>query len=127
MNDFQVQNKRQGVYTKLVQNLGGVYIDEAHHLGAYQTKEALQKLIQESKAFLYGATATPYHHQVDLDEFFERRHWAYLNFEENLFETHSIEKIVEQLSISINQGDITPFDDFVCDWRGEFFKNAFFF
>ena len=111
LNDFQVQNKKYGVYTNLIQNLGGVYIDEAHHLGAYQTKEALQKLIQESKAFLYGTTATPYHHQVELDEFFERKHWAYLNFENNLFESHSIEKIVEQLHVSINKGDITPFDD----------------
>ena len=124
LNDFQTHNQRYGVYTKLTHNLGGIYIDEAHHLGAYQTKEMLQKLIQESKAFLYGATATPYHHEVELSEFFERKHWAYLNFEENLFEVHSIEKIVEQLSISIDKGDITPFDDLYVIGKDSFFTSS---
>ena len=124
LNDFKTQDQRYGVYTKLIQNLGGVYIDEAHHLGAGRTKEAIiESLISDSKAFLYGATATPIHHQEELGEFFDKQHWSYLNREGNLFEVHPVEKVLEQLFLSINRGDITPFDDLYVVGENLFFKD----
>ena len=56
LNDFETQGNRRRVYTKLIQNLGGVYIDEAHHLG--EKKVVIEKLILDSQAFLYETTAT---------------------------------------------------------------------
>ena len=124
LNDFKTQDQRYGVYTKLIQNLGGVYIDEAHHLGAGRTKEAIiESLISDSRAFLYGATATPIHHQEELGEFFDKQHWSYLNREGNLFEVHPVEKVLEQLFLSINRGDITPFDDLYVVGENLFFKD----
>ena len=123
LRDFQTQDKRYGVYKELVEHLGGVYIDEAHHLGADQTQKAIEKLVEDSRAFLFGATATPIHHQVKLGRFFERQYWSYLNREDNLFETHGVERILEQLYLSINKGDITPFDELYVIGEDSFFED----
>ena len=107
-----LKNEKTQDYTRLVRNTDGIYIDEAHHLGAYHTKSTLLQLQERSEAFLYGTTATPIHHEVNLREFFEREHWSYLNTIEknNLFASHPAEKVMEQLSIGIERGEITPFD-----------------
>ena len=107
-----LQREKEKDYTRLVENTDGIYIDEAHHLGAYHTKEALLALQERSGAFLYGTTATPVHHEVNLRDFFEREHWSYLNSVEknNLFASHPSEKVMKQLSIAMERGEITPFD-----------------
>ncbi len=105
-----LQHKSTKVYNRLTENTDGIYIDEAHHLGAFHTKEALLTLKEKSKAFLYGSTATPVHHEVNLREFFEREHWSYLNNKENLFDSHAPAKIIDQLSLGIEKGEITPFE-----------------
>ncbi len=107
------QGKNLKTYNRLIENIDGIYIDEAHHLGAFHTKEALLVLKEQSEAFLYGTTATPVHHEINLREFFEREHWSYLNTIEkgNLFASHPAEKVIEQLAISIEKGEITPFDN----------------
>ena len=108
----RLQREQEKDYTRLVENTDSIYIDEAHHLGAFYTKSALLTLRERSGAFLYGTTATPVHHQVNLRDFFAREHWSYLNTLErgNLFTSHPAEKVVEQLSIGIERGEITPFD-----------------
>ena len=108
----RLQREKEKNYVRLVENTDGIYIDEAHHLGAFYTKSALLTLRERSGAFLYGTTATPVHHEVNLRDFFEREHWSYLNTVErgNLFASHPAEKVVEQLSIGIERGEITPFD-----------------
>ena len=108
-----LQHEKTKDYDRLVENTDGIYIDEAHHLGAYYTKSALLQLQERSGAFLYGTTATPVHHEVNLRDFFEREHWSYLNTIKrgNLFASHPAEKVIEQLSIAIERGEITRFDD----------------
>ena len=107
-----LQNRKPEVYDKLVKHTDGIYMDEAHHLGAPQTKQALLTLQERSGAFLYGATATPAHREVNIRDFFEREHWSYLNGVkvEDLFKSYPIEKIMEQLSLGISRGEVTPFD-----------------
>ena len=106
-----LENKKPEIYKKLVENTQGIYLDEAHHLGAFHTKKALLKLKDQSRAFFYGATATPVHKEVNIRGLFAREHWSYLNGEENLFRTHSADKTLEQLSLAIRKGEVTPFDD----------------
>ena len=108
-----LQHKNLKVYSRLAESTDGIYIDEAHHLGAFHTKEALLTLKEQSEAFLYGTTATPVHHTINLRDFFEREHWSYLNTIEknNLFASHPPEKVMEQLSLGIEKGEITPFDN----------------
>ena len=107
-----LETRRHRGYIRLGKNTDGIYIDEAHHLGALHTMIALFSLHGESRAFLYGTTATPVHHEVNLRDFFEREHWSYLNSVEknNLFASHPAEKVMEQLSIGIERGEIIPFD-----------------
>ena len=102
---------------KLKSHLNAIFIDEAHHLGAYLTKEVLLHLQKTSGIFLYGATATPLHHEVNLRDLFDKVHWSYLNTQKNLFEDHPSEGILRQLSQGIERGDLTPFDDlyFIAD------------
>ena len=99
------------IYEKMTKGTKGIYLDEAHHLGAPRTKTSLLQLQEQSEAFLVGITATPAHHEVKLKELFEREHWSYLNGEENLFQSHPSGQIVEQLSLAIQEGEITPFED----------------
>ena len=108
---FLWRNKSE-IHDQMVELTDAIYIDEAHHLGAYDTRLALLTLQRQSKALLYGTTATPVHHQINLRELFEREHWSYLNTKEGkLFEPHPPEKVIEQLSIGIERGEITPFED----------------
>ena len=103
--------KHPKLYRKLTRNTKGIYLDEAHHLGAFHTKAALLKFKEQSGAFLYGTTATPAHHQINLRELFEREHWSYLNGEEDLFRSHPPGKVLDQLSLAIRAGELTPFED----------------
>ena len=121
-----LQRGRAEDYIRLVENTDGIYIDEAHHLGAFHTKASLLALQDRSGAFLYGTTATPVHHEVNLREFFQREHWSYLsevskeaqevsgkesdNKQPDLFHSHSLEKVMKQLSIGMERGEITLFD-----------------
>ena len=57
-----ISSQGSSLYERLTKNLDGIYIDEAHHLGASQTKRSLLTLGESSRAFLYGATATPFHY-----------------------------------------------------------------
>ncbi len=104
-------------YKQLSLRLSSIFIDEAHHLGAQITKDVLLNLQEQSEAFLYGATATPIHHEVSLRSLFEKTHWSYLTKSGNLFESHSSEGILRQLSEGIERGDLTPFDNlyFIAD------------
>ena len=115
-------------YARLVESTDGIYIDEAHHLGAFHTKASLLTLQERSGAFLYGTTATPAHHEVNLRELFKREHWSYLseanketngkvssnegkkNKQTDLFYSYSLERVMEQLSVGMERGEITPFD-----------------
>ena len=106
-----LENKKPEIYKKLVENTRGIYLDEAHHLGAFYTKKTLLKLKDQSRAFFYGATATPVHPHINLRDLFDREHWSYLNGKEDLFRTHSADKTLEQLSLAIRKGEVTPFDD----------------
>ena len=133
-----LQNRKPEIYDKLVKNTDGIYIDKAHRLGAFHTRLALLTLRERSGALLYGDTATPVHREVNIRDFFEREHWSYLNGTkkeagvereadqatrttepkreergetEDLFYSHSVEKIMEQLFLGISKGEITFFDD----------------
>ena len=108
----RLQREKEKDYTRLVENTDSIYIDEAHHLGAFYMQSVLLTLRKRSGAFLYGTTATPVHHEVNLRDFFEREHWSYLNTVErgNLFASHPVKRVVEQLSIGIEKGEITLFD-----------------
>ena len=111
-SQFQfLENEKPDIYKKLTENTKGIYLDEAHHLGAFRTKSALLKLQEQSGAFLYGTTATPVHYEINLRELFEREHWSYLSGEDNLFESHSAEQVLNQLSLAIKEGEIIPFED----------------
>ena len=107
----QTEKKYKDIQESFVRSVGGIYIDEAHHLGARETRKEVLDLMARSEAFLYGATATPVHHEVNLRDFFKREHWTYLNTRENLFERHGTDAVLEQLSIGIKRGELTPFDE----------------
>ena len=89
--------------------LDSLFFDEAHHFGALKTRDSLQRLLDENDAFLFGSTATPIHHEVNLTEMFDASHFSYLKPSE-LSESVS-KKTLLQLSRSIERGDITGFDD----------------
>ena len=97
-------------YKQISERLSAIFMDEAHHLGADLTKEVLLGLQERSGAFLYGTTATPVHHEVNLRDLFEKVHWSYINDRYSLFQDHPSEAILRQLSIAIERGDLTPFD-----------------
>ena len=100
------------LYRELSSQLLGLFIDEAHHLGAPQTQELLyDKLFSSGEAFLYGATATPIHRNIVLTDLFERKHWSYLADEKDLFSNHLPGEALKQLSLGIERGSLTPFDD----------------
>ena len=122
-----MKRKESVKYEKLVEHTKGIYLDEAHHLGAFQTKSVLMNLHEKSGAFVYGSTATPVHHEVNLREMFEREHWSYLENDsqgeverenesylektdqgEEDFKTN---QVLDQLSIAIKEGELTPFDE----------------
>ena len=107
----ETEQRYRAIQESFVRNVGGIYIDEAHHLGASETRKVVLDLVERSKAFLYGATATPVHHEVELRDFFKQEHWTYLNTKDNLFERHSTDSILEQLAMGIERGELTPFDD----------------
>ena len=96
-------------YYRLTEALDSLFFDEAHHLGALQTRESLQGLLYESDGFLFGSTATPVHPEVNLTEMFDESHFSYLKPSE-LSDSVS-KKTLLQLSRSIERGDITGFDD----------------
>ena len=98
-------------YKQISGRLSAIFIDEAHHLGAELTKEVLMGIQEKSGAFLYGTTATPIHHEVNLRDLFEKVHWSYLNDRGSLFQDHPSEAILRQLSMAIERGDLTPFDN----------------
>ena len=106
-----LETKHPSLYRKLTKNTKGIYLDEAHHLGAFHTKASLLKLKEQSQAFFYGTTATPVHPHINLRELFEREHWSYLNGEEDLFRSYPSEKVLDQLSLAIREGELTPFED----------------
>ena len=131
----QTEKKYKDIQNTLLGGLGGIYIDEAHHLGADKTKSTLLELLNESRSyqknqgvqnevFLYGTTATPVHYAVNLREFFEREHWAYLNKEDHLFEKHNVEFVLEQLALGIDKGELTPFNDLYVIGENSFKKLA---
>ena len=99
-------------YEELLLNLEGIFIDEVHHLGAEQTKDLVYGLFERSSGFLYGATATPVHSALSLSSLFESVHWSYLNDDEgDIFKRHSVGSALSQLSLGIEKGDLTSFDD----------------
>ena len=110
-------------YKKLVEHTKGIYLDEAHHLGAFHTKSVLTKLHKQSGAFFYGSTATPVHHEINLRDLFEKEHWSYLeqgletgvknrlNEQEGLFRRHKPEIVLNQLSTAIKKGELIPFEE----------------
>ena len=97
------------IYSRVVKDTDGIYIDEVHHLGAKQTSRFILDLAEKSQAFLYGATATPVHKDLEIQALFEKVHWSYL--EETSFDSLPPSMVIDQLSLSIQKGDITPFND----------------
>ena len=97
------------IYSRVVKDTDGIYIDEVHHLGAKQTSRFILDLVEKSQAFLYGATATPVHKDLEIQALFEKVHWSYL--EETSFDSLPPSMVIDQLSLSIQKGDITPFND----------------
>ena len=120
-----IKRKESVKYESLVKHTKGIYLDEAHHLGAFQTKSVLMDLHEKSGAFFYGSTATPVHHEVNLRKMFEREHWSYLETtdqgEEILKreleksdqgeEDFKTEQVLDQLFVAIQEGELTPFDE----------------
>ena len=104
-------------YKQISERLSAIFIDEAHHLGAELTKEVLMRIQEKSGAFLYGTTATPVHQEVNLRDLFEKVHWSYLNDRGSFFQDHPAEAILRQLSMAIERGDLTSFDNlyFIAD------------
>lgn len=104
-------------YKQISERLSAIFIDEAHHLRAELTKEVLMGIQERSGALLYGTTATPVHHEVNLRDLFEKVHWSYLNDRDSFFQDHPSEAILRQLSMAIERGDLTPFDNlyFIAD------------
>ena len=50
--------------------------------------------------------------EVNLRELFELEHWSYLNnTERNYFKVHSFDRAIDQLALSIERGELTPFDN----------------
>ena len=114
INSFRIQleklkNKNPSLYEQLLQNLDGIYFDEVHHLGAPKTLQFILDLREKSKVFLYGATATPVHKDIIIQELFQKVHWSYLEEEE--FDIYPPSMVIDQLGLSIERGDITPFND----------------
>ena len=105
------------LYKRISDRLSAIFIDEAHHLGAEITREVLLRIQEKSGAFLYGTTATPVHQEVNLRDLFEKVHWSYLNDRGSFFQDHPSEAILRQLSMAIERGDLTPFDNlyFIAD------------
>ena len=103
----KLREKDPFMYSRALKNIDGIYIDEAHHLGAVQTNRFVLDLVKNSQAFLYGATATPVHKDFEIQALFEKVHWSYLE-EKNFFPPSMV---IDQLSLSIKKGDITPFND----------------
>ncbi|MEZ4749423.1 MAG: DEAD/DEAH box helicase family protein [Bdellovibrionota bacterium] len=114
------------VYSEFIRDgLGTLVFDEAHHAGAPDTIPYLNAWLDRTKgstAFLYGTTATPTHHEVDLikDLFNGRAYWAYLDTPENYRSggtriERSIGEVVTQLENSIQEGELTPFQSHFLD------------
>ncbi|MCB0404881.1 MAG: DEAD/DEAH box helicase family protein [Bdellovibrionales bacterium] len=114
------------VYSEFIRNtLGTLVFDEAHHAGAPDTIPYLNFWLDRnegSTAFLYGTTATPTHHEVDLinDLFSGRAYWAYLDTPENYRQggsriERSVGEVVTQLENSIHEGELTPFQSHFLD------------
>ena len=106
-----IKRKESVKYESLVKHTKGIYLDEAHHLGAFQTKSVLMDLHEKSGAFFYGSTATPVHHEVNLIKMFEREHWSYLEKADQGEEDFKTNQVLDQLSIAIKEGELTPFDE----------------
>ena len=119
-----LEKEKPELYRALTQNTKGIYLDEAHHLGAFHTKSALLRLRDQSGAFFYGATATPVHPEVNIRGLFEREHWSYLNDTKTLFRSHEADKTLEQLSLAIQKGEITPFDDLYIVGESNYFNTS---
>ena len=105
----QLKNEKPSLYEQLLQDLDGIYMDEVHHLGAPKTLKLIFDLKEKSKAFLYGATATPVHTDVIIQDLFQKVHWSYL--EEVSLDIYPPSLVINQLGLSIERGDITPFND----------------
>jgi len=102
----------------LKEQLGTVAIDEAHHAGAPNTHEMLKQLLSgDSKAFLFGPTATPTHREVELarDLFGDNDYWSYLDTPESYRDRknrdpRSIADVITQLKEAIQRGELNAFD-----------------
>ena len=105
----KLKKQSPSLYGQLLRQLDGVYMDEVHHLGAPETLKFFLDLRAKSEAVFFGATATPVHRNVKIQDLFERVHWSYLD--EGEFANYPPSKVVEQLGRSIERGDITPFND----------------
>ena len=99
--------------THLLLNYGldAIFIDEAHHLGVYETYEPVYNLFKRSGAFFYGTTSTPIHHESVLTELFKTTHWSYLEENPDLQQYNKEKVILQQLSQGIEKGEMTPFDE----------------
>ena len=104
--------------------LDGLYLDEAHHLGAPQTSAVLSELVDQPHTLLYAATATPVHASVSLQGLFDKVHWSYLHTKDNLFGTYPVERVMDQLRMAIKKGDVTHFDELYIIGEPNFFNTT---
>jgi superfamily II DNA or RNA helicase len=72
-----LSESQQNLFTRKMDLL--VY-DEAHHMGASEIKQIVEKISQtQDGPFLLGATATPFHHETNLQSLYDNQvFWSYL-------------------------------------------------
>jgi superfamily II DNA or RNA helicase len=101
--------------------LGTLAYDEAHHSGADRATSIISELIDhaDSKAFLFGTTATPVHIEQDIQAIFgNRAFWAYLDTASSFQSSgghvnRDLPEIIDQLARAIESGELSPFDKII--------------
>lgn len=112
------------VRSQLRNLLGTIVYDEAHHSGAPEAYNMIDSIMQNNrKTFLAGITATPVNRSLQRQQqmtiqqlFHSNAFWAYLDTAITYRERggefeRPISQVIEQLSRSIEQGELTPFGD----------------
>jgi superfamily II DNA or RNA helicase len=97
--------------------LRGIFVDEAHHLGARIISDTIQRLLHENnRVMIAGMTATPIHKRKSIQALFNNHgYWAYLDSPEEFLATpqplyRDLRDISRQLRIAFDKGDIVGFE-----------------
>jgi superfamily II DNA or RNA helicase len=114
----KVSKERKTSINFLRSSLATLAFDEAHHTGAagfLDIKNEIDKGV--SNYFFFGITATPVHMKTDILGLFENQvFWTYLDKPHDFFSRgaktfRETDKVVDQLLLAIEQGDLAPIED----------------